>query len=115
MSLQPLTKLPIRKHFDKIEGIYTSTIEKRLEENDRAKQKFNIQDEEFMKKHHQFMSKTLTRMIDDNKSHIGIIQKSKTFYLLKEARKKNVEGQVRIASKDLRDLASADASRTQKT
>lgn len=45
------------------------------------------------------MAKTLTRMIDDNKTHIGLLKKSKTFYLLKEARKKGVQSQVRLAKR----------------
>ncbi len=43
-------------------------------------------------------------MIDDNKTTIGIIQRSKTYYLLKEARKKNVQSQVRSISRDLFNL-----------
>lgn len=68
-----------------------------------------------MQRHRQFMARTLTRMIEDNKTHIGIIEKSKTFYLLKEARKKNVQGQVRLASRGLRETGSAVESRTHKT
>lgn len=113
IALQPLTKFPIRKQFEKIEGIYTNVSEKRMEDNDRAKQKFNVQDEEFMKRHNQFMRRTLTRMIEDNKEHIGTIQKSKTFYLLKEARKKNLQKHVRLASRELRDVGSAGTDRPQ--
>jgi hypothetical protein len=36
-----------------------------------------------MRKHRQFMARAVAKMIEDNKSHIDIIQKNKTFFMLK--------------------------------
>jgi hypothetical protein len=52
------------------------------------------------------MAQTLGKMIEDNRSHIGLIQKSKTFYLLKEARRHNVQDQVRLGSGERREVGA---------
>lgn len=111
MDLPPLTKFPIPKYYEKMEGIYSGVTEKQFEDIDKVKQKFNQLDDRFMNNHRKFMAQTLNKMIEDNRSHIGIIQKSKTFYLLKEARKQNVQDKVRLGSREVRDVMSASNRR----
>ena len=67
--LTPLKKFPIPSYYHQMEGLNVNTKEKEEEELIKAN-KFNRLDEDFRRKHNNFMRKTLNQMIENNIKHV---------------------------------------------
>lgn len=78
--LVPLSRFPIPKNYEKMEGVFENVAKKKMDNQVNQNQKEIDQEEQFIKKHHNFMRQVLNQFIEHNEDRQRTLEKQKEFY-----------------------------------